>query len=396
MKRLMGGIAFMCLAGLMSSAQTVTVYDIGVTPDDANKKVTVNYRLNATNGGMANVEVNISSNAGESWAVPANTFYPGSDVGPGIPADGTRRELIWDARTDWNNQYSTQMMVRLNATASALQNGIYFGVGNEIYRMNLDGGACTEICSGWQPVDILMDASRNRLLFDLWDSGSPVMAYDLVRGGTPSLLYNGPGYGGGQGMACDPAAQKLFMGLYYNGVYGLNESSGQSWQRLVTSAQLAPMHGQNGQMALDPVHQQIYFRTPYNGSCDACRWIWRVNYDGTGLTQIIQAQYGWGLALDLDAGYIYFSDGPPDGPIMRANLNGSGRQTVLTTPAEYNFCAQIELDVPGNTMYLYLSSTNNWKKRVIARADLDGSNFTILKVMDSTINDGWGMALFLP
>ena len=396
MKKLAGGLVFFWLAGLISIAQTVAVYDIAVTPDNSNKKVTVNYRLNATNGGLANVGMNISSNAGESWTVPANTFYPGSDVGPGIPADGTQRQLVWDARTDWNNQYSTQMMVRLNATSSELQSGLYWGVGDKIYRMNLDGSACTLICSGWQPVTMFLDVPRNRLVFDLWDSGSPVKAYNLASGGAPTTLYSGPSYGGGQGLVFDPTTRQIFMGLYYDGLYVLNENSTPTWQQLVTSSQLSPMHGEVGQMALDPVHQQIYFRSPYNGSCDACRWIWRVNYDGSGLTQITPAQYGWGLALDLDAGHIYFSDGPPDGPIMRVNLDGSNRQTVLTTPTEYNFCAQIILDKTHDTMYLYQCSTSNWRRRTVAKAGMDGSNFTVLKTIDSSIDDGWGLVLFQP
>ena len=394
MKKLNIGMAALLLACGMAWGQTVTVFDIGVAPDSTNKKVTVTYRLTETNTGVANVAVNISSNAGETWTVPANTFYPGSDVGPGIPADGTLRQFIWDARVDWNNMFSTQMLVRINATAAAAQNAIYFASSGKLYRMNPDGSAFTLLCSGLPKTQYMaMDQANNRLLISSWYSGSPILAYNILQGGNTSTLYNGPGYSGGQGLAYDPAARKLFCGLYYNGVYAYNEGTAPGWTRLVSAAALSPMIGQRGDLDIDPVHSNIYFRAAYNGTCDQCRWIWRVNYDGTGLTKIIQANDSDAMALDLSAGKIYFSDQPGGGTLKRANLDGSAVETVLSMPG-YD-CYAFELDAPGNKIYMYLVDTGDWSSRTIARASLDGSNFEILKEFQDT-GEGFGLCLFTP
>ena len=400
MKKLYYGFASLLLAcGITWAQQSVTVYDVGVAPDSPNKKVTVTYRLAGSEVGVANVSMDISSNAGETWTIPANTYYPGSDIGPGIPADGTLRQLIWDARTDWNQQYSTQMMVRLNATVAELQNGLFFCAANKLYRMNLDGSAMTVLCSGLsKPEHLFVDSAHNKLMIDTWYSGSPILGYNMLQGGSATLLYNGPGMSGAQGFAYDPDASTIFMSLYYNGIYKLDLQSTQGWQLLGPSSALSPMIGANGQMVLDPAHQQIFFRAAYNGTCDQCRWIWRVNYDGTGLAQVIQANMGLGLAIDPSAGHLYFSDEPGDGPVKRCNLNGTEVQTLLTVPAPYNVVMQIVLDLSAGKMYMYLANptSSNWQERAIARASLDGSGFEILKEFNSGGANGWGLALFNP
>jgi hypothetical protein len=400
MKKLCLGVAILLsLVGLVW-AQAVTVYDVGVEPDSLNKKVTVSYRLNSTSAPVANVAIEISSDAGDSWVVPADTFYPGSDIGPGIPADGTLREFVWDARTDWNQQYSTQMIIRLDATAEEMQNGLFFTAGPTLYRMNLDGSACTALYTGLPKNEqLLMDYENNMLLLVSWYSGSQILGYDVLQGGTPSLLYDGPGISGGMGIALDSATSQLFLGLYYNGVYRTDVQTVLGWECIVPSAAISPMIGQRGQLQVDPVSEQVYFRSAFNGWCDECRWIWRVNYDGTGLTQIIQANGGDALALNLPAGKMIFSDGgevtTTVGTVNRANLDGTGLETILELPLPYNHCTQLELDLSANKMYLYLTgSANSWQNQAIARANLDGTDYEMLKeVLDA--NEGRGLALFI-
>lgn len=396
MKKALGGLAAWLLAGGLAWAQAVAVYDIGVVPDSPNKKVTVTYRMAETNGGAANVAVEISADAGNTWTVPANTFYPGSDVGPGIPANGSLRQFVWDARVDWNNQYSTQMLIRINATAAEAQSGIYYLSSAKLYRMNLDGSANTLLYTGL-PKSCFMfaDESHNRLLFSTWYSGSPVWAYHTLQGGAAATLYNGPGYSGGQGIAYDPAVSTIFAGLYYNGLYAYNEGSAQGWQRLVAPSQLSPMIGQRGQIDLDPANQQIYFRSAYNGECDQCRWIWRVGYNGSNLTQVIRANGGDAMTLDAANGRIYFSDEPGNGTIYRCNLDGTAREALLTLPAPYIFCLALKLDVAGGKIYMYLiNDTISWNYRAIARANLDGSSFEILREFQDT-GEGYAFDLFL-
>ena len=392
-KRMAGMIALALVVG-SAWADPVTVYDLGVSPDSPNKKVEVTYRLGEADAGIANVEVDISADGGATWDVPAETFYPGSDVGPGIPANGSLRRLVWDARADWNQQHSTQMVVRLNATATDQRGGLYFAAGDKIYRMNLDGSALTEVCAGFmKPEFLAVNPETGKLMIDLWASGTPVMAYDMARGGDATLLYNGPGYGGGQGMAYDPEAKILFLGLYYSGLYALDENDGEGWRCLASASDLAPTYGQRGQLDYDPAGRHVYFRSTYNGYCDECRWIWRVGYDGTGLTQIVRANGGDALAVDETNGVLYFSDLPGNATIKRANLDGTGVETIKTLEPPYEYCRFFLLDPTGTQLYVYLTSeTSDYRNRAIARMNVDGTDFEILREVTGVV-DGWGIAL---
>jgi hypothetical protein len=270
---------------------------------------------------------------------------------------------------------------------------VFFVAGDKLYRLNLKEKVVTNVCSGLPKTEnLVFDVAHDRLLMATWDSGSPILAFDTVKGGATVVRHNGPG-DGGQGLAYDAASSNLFYGLYYQGVYAKNEQSDQGWQQLVTAAALAPMIGQRGQLVLDSTRRQVYFRSAYNGD-SLCRFIWRVNYDGSGLTQIIRANGGDGLALDPAAGYLYFSDRPGDGTIKRARLDGSGEQPILNLPVPYSYCIRIAVDVPGKKLYLYLTNSgSNWRNRAIARSSLDGSNFEILTEIQDVGEGAGGIAL---
>lgn len=402
MKKLLlvlGSFAAACVA----FAEPVTVYDLGVQPDSPNKKVTVTYRLTETASGYADVAVNISSNAGATWNVPADTFYPGSDIGPGVRADGSLRQFVWDARADWNHQYSTQMIMRLNATASETRPSIFFTsrANGNLYRMNLDGSDLVIEASGAYEVAYSFVApGQSRIYMVEWQPGGRVHFYDPGSGSGINLLHNGPGWGG-QGGAYDPVAERLFVGRYYAGLFGLQMNSTGSWQHLVTVPQLSPMIGQRGQLELDPVHQHVYFRSAYNHSCNNCRWIWRVNYDGSGLTQIVLANNGDGLALDLAAGHLYYTDGDDTThsvTLNRANLDGSSPQVLLALPPPYEFVRTIHLDLPRNKIYYLLLDHRAPAPfdRAVGRSNLDGTGFEIVRELpDSTYGPVEGMALLV-
>lgn len=200
-------------------------------------------------------------------------------------------------------------------------------------------------------------------------------------------------------MALDPAGLNLYRGLYYSGVYVMNLNSAGNWTQLVNSASLDPMYGQRGQLQVDPVNRYIYFRSSHN-SCQSCRYIWRVNYDGSALTRIIPANGGDALVLDLTERKMYFTDLPGDYTIKRANLDGSAVETLLTIPGAYHF-SSIALDANSRKMYLSLwnkDSEPQTFKRAIARINMDGSGFEILHtIAGNTGEEVVGeMALYLP
>ncbi len=270
---------------------------------------------------------------------------------------------------------------------------VFFVAGDKLYRLNLKEKGGTNVCSGLPKTeDLVLDATRDRLLMATWNAGAPILAFDILNGKEAAAQYNGPG-ACGQGLAYDAASSNLFYGLYYGGVYAMTEPGSQEWRQLVTAAALAPMIGQRGQLVLDPTRRQVYFRSTFNGDCDRCRFVWRVNYDGSGLTKIIRANGGDGLALDPSAGHLYFSDGPGDGIIKRANLDGTGEQTLLSLQPPYSNCIRMALDLPGKKMYLYLAAGNNWRNRAIARLSLDGSKFEILAEVGGVGEGAGGIAL---
>ena len=130
-----------------------------------------------------------------------------------------------------------------------------------------------------------------------------------------------------------------------------------------------------------------------------CRYIWRVNFDGTNLVKIILANGGDALALDLTEQKMYFSDVPGNYTVKRANLDGSAVETLLTIPAPYRHCASVVLDIEDKKMYLNLvNEDNGYKGKAIARANLDGSGFEVLHTLaGNTAEEVLGnMALFLP
>src|SRR5262249_26223544 len=83
-----------------------------------------------------------------------------------------------------------------------------------------------------------------------------------------------------------------------------------------------------------------------------CGWndgnIWRANLDGSGKQSLTSGlRNPNGLALDLTGGKMYFcSNG--SGVIYSANLDGSGLTPLVEGLFEPN---QIALDVPGGQMY---------------------------------------------
>ena len=61
------------------------------------------------------IMVEVSDDAGETYAVPASSFS--GDVGDSIQA-GAGKQIVWDAEADWNRNFSENMRFRITATVS--------------------------------------------------------------------------------------------------------------------------------------------------------------------------------------------------------------------------------------------------------------------------------------
>jgi len=108
----------------------------------------------------------------------------------------------------------------------------------------------------------------------------------------------------------------------------------------------------------------------------------RANLDGSGQEIVISGlKNPRGLALDRQAGKIYWAAAPPEGNagglIQRANLNGSGLETVYLDPDYDPVLSKIgrpRLDTVNGWVY-FASNTR------ILRASLDGPPFTYFPVV---------------
>ena len=120
-----------------------------------------------------------------------------------------------------------------------------------------------------------------------------------------------------------------------------------------------------GGIKLDLVSSKMYWITNNIG-------IHRANLDGSGVELIFG---GWveGIALDVGAGKIYWSNGCSDPRIQRANLDGSSVEVLVPYPPAGYCVASVELDLINGKIY--------WTEDFVGsfgRANLDGSAAEIL------------------
>jgi len=115
-------------------------------------------------------------------------------------------------------------------------------------------------------------------------------------------------------------------------------------------------------LAIDPGTDKLYFANP------AADRIERANLDGTGREDVLLDVNPVGLALDLGAGQIYFSDYTYADPrIRRVGLDGSDLQTLVSC-SDGCVLEAIALDLSAGLLF--------WCERMdqqIWRANLDGS-----------------------
>lgn len=81
---------------LAQSAPVVSAVSASQRPDDS-KMVDIRYSL--ADESLCTVWVRISGDGGLSWDVPAQTFLPGSAIGPNV-TPGSNKTIVWDAGAD--------------------------------------------------------------------------------------------------------------------------------------------------------------------------------------------------------------------------------------------------------------------------------------------------------
>lgn len=96
----------------ISFAAAPEVSNILATQRAGTKLVDIYYDVTDAEGDPLTVAVQISSNAGSSWNIPARTLT--GDVNFNV-TPGTSNHIVWNAGADWNRNYTTQGKVRILA-----------------------------------------------------------------------------------------------------------------------------------------------------------------------------------------------------------------------------------------------------------------------------------------
>lgn len=137
-------------------------------------------------------------------------------------------------------------------------------------------------------------------------------------------------------------------------------------------------------MAYDAVNKKIYFS---DFEVTGSGHIYRINPDGTGLTEIAAGLTDpYGIAVDATGGKIYWTDDL--GNVSRANLDGSSPEIGLVNIPSGQMRA-VALDPENNKMYFYEVNLE-----ILYSANLDGTNVTPLftgtygyAILVDTVND---------
>ena len=157
----------------------------------------------------------------------------------------------------------------------------------------------------------------------------------------------------------DPDGGKMYWTDPIDGIFRA-DLAGTNVENIVTT-------GLPQGIALDLANGRVYWTdigSPFN--------ILRANLDGTNVQPVLSGLTNlWGLALHPGQGKIYWTrrTGGSEG-IFRANLDGTDVETLLQNPAISDVQA-IELDTAAGKMYF--SGEN-----MLRRASLDGSNVEVI------------------
>lgn len=129
----------LCAAGSLFAAPP-EITNVRASQRTGTKLVDISYDIADADGDKLRVRVEISDNDGKVYSVPAFTFT--GDIGEGI-TPGTGKQIVWDAGTDWDGEYSDQMRVKLYAIDAHGFPGMEWG--NEVppggFLLGQDGGA---------------------------------------------------------------------------------------------------------------------------------------------------------------------------------------------------------------------------------------------------------------
>lgn len=266
-----------------------------------------------------------------------------------LPLAGTAREVLyWTDNSDMtivraekDGSHVVTLVTGLTAPMGIdidSENGhIYWVdiVDDTIRRANLDGsGVVSLIATDSSTYGLALDVVNGKIYWASRGSVDGIKRANLNGSGVELVVSTGEFL---TDLAVDPTGGKIY--LLGNGEilrFNLNGSGRETLVNTGTSGL--------GQIDLDLTGGKMY----WSNSGILPRSIWRANLDGS-FPQMIAESGGsspTGIAVDAAAGKVYWTDGSSsqNGLLQRANLDGSGIETLVTGLADPNLLA---LPEPG-------------------------------------------------
>ncbi len=124
----------------VATAAVPVVSNVVASQRTGTKLVDITYNVADADGDTLKIRVEVSDNAGTTYAVPA--FALTGAVGDNV-TPGNGKAIVWNAGTDWDGEYSEQMRVKVIATDTKGFPGLEWG--NEVppggFLMGQDGGS---------------------------------------------------------------------------------------------------------------------------------------------------------------------------------------------------------------------------------------------------------------
>jgi hypothetical protein len=218
-----------------------------------------------------------------------------------------------------------------------------------VYRASANGANPQRIVPtpARRPLYLALDLGAGKIYWT--ETGSSIYRANLD-GSSVELVTDAPF--NPMGIGLDPAGGKVYWAQMAPAKIRRANLDGSSVEDLVTTGLGTPRA-----MAVDAGAGKIYW------SDDDAMNISRANLDGSNVEEVVaDAGNISSLVLDPAGGWMYW---PGSGGIVRAHLDGSGREVVLAN----TYAAGLALD-PGTERLYWLP----FSPRTIMRGNLDGSN----------------------
>ena len=197
---------------------------------------------------------------------------------------------------------------------------IYWGNSRDIKRANLDGTGVEDVITGLYYTGLALDVSAGKMYWGDSDLKGNIKRANLDGTDAENVVKIETRFGN---IALDVAGGKMYWTTYYDGGIWCANLDGTNVQEVVN------VGGWPTDIALDVVDGKMYWMDSLKDK------IQRANLDGTDVEVVVPYFLGDGLALDVSAGKIYWTEWGGigfrgGGRIQRASLDGTDVEGVVT------------------------------------------------------------------